>query len=333
MMASSEIPAALQRVSAPCTAGRAPAPPRSHPAGAMRCAWTRAGPHPACAHGELQALGWVHRRAWDCMLHACKQIGAHVKGTCRSSLCLFNFFGGVGMQVPSLGPCHRTRVAPRPPAHLCQHRRAAQALARTRPGKSALRQPCAYSGARRGLRRPGPRLANGRRRCTMAASPAPMDVVDVVAVKEGPSAARARALPTATLVHHGRIACASSRVQKPPGGPNAQQRRPGKRGRSLSASSAQHAPRLCPVSTNRQPCTQAVPRQHQPPAPRPGYAPSAPAASPASGRAPLLTALPGDGGAGADAGGPGVGRPAGLTGQAHGRPLERLHFAVQCLAV
>ncbi len=326
MMASSEIPAALQRVSAPCTAGRAPAPPRSHPAGAMRCAWTRAGPHPACAHGELQALGWVHRRAWDCMLHACKQIGAH----------LFVFLIFLAAWACR---CLPSGHATAPELHPVRPRTSASTAGRPKrslghaPGKARCANPAHTVAPDEGLRRPGPRLANGRRRCTMAASPAPMDVVDVVAVKEGPSAARARALPTATLVHHGRIACASSRVQKPPGGPNAQQRRPGKRGRSLSASSAQHAPRLCPVSTNRQPCTQAVPRQHQPPAPRPGYAPSAPAASPASGRAPLLTALPGDGGAGADAGGPGVGRPAVLTGQAHGRPLERLHFAVQCLAV
>jgi len=266
-MASSEIPAALQRVSAPCTAGRAPAPPRSHPAGAMRCAWTRAGPHPACAHGELQALGWVHRRAWDCMLHACKQIGAHVKGTCRSSLCLFNFFGGVGMQVPSLGPCHRTRVAPRPPAHLCQHRRAAQALARTRPGKSALRQPCAYSGARR-----------------------------------GPAAARAAPCQRPAPVHHGRIACAygcggCGGCQRGAfGGPgprladgDAGAPRP-HRVRQLARAEAAGRPerpaaqaREARAQLERQQRAaraQAVPRQHQPPALHPGRAASAPAAGP-----------------------------------------------------
>ena len=50
------------------------------------------------------------------------------------------------------------------------------------------------------------------------------------------------------------MARARGSVQKPPGGPYAQQCRLGYCARSFSASSAQQAPRLCPVSTSRQPC-------------------------------------------------------------------------------
>ena len=208
MMASSEIPAALQRVSAPCTAGRAPAPPRSHPAGAMRCAWTRAGPHPACAHGELQALGWVHRRAWDCMLHACKQIGAHVKGTCRSSLCLLKFLAAWACR------CLPSGHATAPELHPVRPRTSASTAGRPKrslghaPGKARCANPAhtvapdeacggpgralptAGAGApwphrlrlwmwwmwwlsKRGLRRPGPAPCRRRRWCTTAASRAP----------------------------------------------------------------------------------------------------------------------------------------------------------------
>ena len=61
-------------------------------------------------------------------------------------------------------------------------------------------------------------------------------------------------LPTMTLVQKPRMARARGSVQKPPGGPYAQQCKLGYCARSFNASSAQQAPRLCPVSTSRQPC-------------------------------------------------------------------------------